>query len=162
MERYYSTYRIRQQILYAIVEQDVTIYHELKRILFETKLLNWSGELYREFRTAFPIDMKNAQVSYEVPFGTVKVGLDEIKTAGERYAPLCKDVHPRAIIDWISASDEEMSITLSSSVAAADWIDPTSDNANPVLQHFCLPAELPVTGKEMNIHRVVITIITTF
>ncbi len=134
----FSTYRIRQQILHAIVEQDVTIYHDLKRILFETKLLNWSGELYREFRTAFPIDMNNAQVSYEVPFGTVKVGLDEIKTAGERYTPLCKDVHPRAIIDWISASDEEMSVTLSSSVAAADWIDPTSDSVNPVLQHILL------------------------
>ena len=32
----FSTYRIRQPILNAIVEQDITIYHELKRVLFET------------------------------------------------------------------------------------------------------------------------------
>ena len=37
-----------------------------------------------------------------------RVGKDEIKTAGERYTPLCKDVHPRAIIDWISATDDEI------------------------------------------------------
>jgi alpha-mannosidase len=140
----FTTYRLKQNILYATVEQDVTIYHELKRVLFETKLLNWSGELYREFRTAFPMDMKNATVAYEVPFGTVKVGQDEIKTAGDRYTPLCKDVHPRAILDWISVSDSEISVTLSSSVAAADWIDPTSQNENIVLQHLLLASRTSV------------------
>ncbi|KAA3636552.1 MAG: hypothetical protein DWQ02_08070 [Bacteroidetes bacterium] len=135
----YTTYRLRQAVLHAIVEQDVTIFHQLKRVFFETKLLNWSGELYREFRTAFPVSMDStATIAYEVPFGTVKVGQDEIKTAGERYTPLCKDVHPRAIMDWISASDENMSIVLSSSVAAADWIDPTLNSGSPVLQHILL------------------------
>lgn len=135
----YTTYRIRQALLHAIVEQDVTIFHQLKRVFFETKLLNWSGELYREFRTAFPVNMDStATIAYEVPFGTVKVGQDEIETAGDRYTPLCKDVHPRAIMDWMSASDEKMTIVLSSSVAAADWIDPTKETGNPVLQHILL------------------------
>ena len=134
----YTTYRIKQPILHAIVQQDVTIYHELKRVLFETKLLNWNGVLYREFRTAFPIAIDNALVTHEVPFGSVKVGQDEIHTAGDRYTALCKDVHPRAIMDWISASDDDMTVTLSSSVAAADWIDPTSDNTDTVLQHVLL------------------------
>ena len=134
----YTTYRIKQQILYANVEQDVTIYHDLKRVLFETRILNWTGELYREFRTAFPIAIDNALITHEVPFGAVKVGQDEIKSAGNRYTALSKNVHPRAIMDWFSASDDEMTVTLSSSVAAIDWIDPTVDNNNSLLQHILL------------------------
>lgn len=135
----YTKYRLEQQILHAIVRQDVTLYHNLKRIYFDTSLRNWSGELYREFRTAFPVNMENPEIAHEVPFGSVRVGKDEIKTAGERYTPLCKDVHPRAIIDWISATDDEVAITLSSSVSAADWIDPTShDKGKAVLQNLLL------------------------
>ncbi|UJH68507.1 glycosyl hydrolase-related protein [Allomuricauda sp. SCSIO 65647] len=135
----YTTYRLEQQILHAIVRQDVTLYHDLKRVYFDTSLRNWSGELYREFRTAFPINMNRPEVAHEVPFGSVRVGKDEIKTAGERYTPLCKDVHPRAIVDWISATDDEISVTLSSSVAAADWIDPTGHHADKaVLQNLLL------------------------
>lgn len=134
----YVKYRLRQQIKDAIVEQDLTVYHELKQIFFDTRLLNWSGEMYREFRTAFPINMENTEISYEVPFGRVRVGKDEIQTAGERYVPLCKDVHPRSVIDWFAANDDQMSITISSSVAAFDWIDPTRENSHPVLQHILL------------------------
>ncbi|TRX60050.1 hypothetical protein FNH22_08345 [Fulvivirga sp. M361] len=134
----FTTYRIKQQILHAIAQQDITIYHKLKRVQFDNKLLNWNGELYREFRTAYPVNMKNATITYDVPFGSVQVGRDEIHTAGERYTPLCKDVHPRAIMDWISASDGDMTVTLSSSVAAADWIDPTKENDRAVLQHLLL------------------------
>lgn len=135
----FTKYRLEQKIMHAIVRQDVTLYHDLKRIYFNTSLRNWSGELYREFRTAFPIQMDNPEIAYEVPFGSVRVGKDEIKTAGERYTPLCKDVHPRAIIDWISATDDEISVTLSSSVAAADWIDPTGKNPDQaLLQHVLL------------------------
>ena len=135
----FTKYRLEQQILHSIVRQDVTLYHDLKRIYFDTGLRNWSGELYREFRTAFPINMEDAEIAHEVPFGRVRVGKDEIKTAGERYTPLAKDVHPRAIIDWISATDDELSVTLSSSVAAADWIDPTEQSGSKsVLQHLLL------------------------
>ena len=135
----YTKYRLEQKILHAVILQDVTIYHKLKRIYFNTSLRNWSGEMYREFRSAFPINMDNPEIAHEVPFGSVRVGKDEIQTAGERYTPLCKDVHPRAIIDWISASDDEVTVTLSSSVAAADWIDPTAQNTNQaLLQHVLL------------------------
>ena len=120
------------------MEQKITIYHELKQVFFETRLLNWSGTMYREFRTAFPINMDDAQISYEVPFGEVKVGKDEIKTAGERYVPLCKDVHPRSVIDWFAATDDKTRVILSSSVAAFDWIDPTSESDHILLQHILL------------------------
>lgn len=134
----FSSYRLVQNIKHAKVEQNVTIYHQLKRIQFENKLLNWDGELYREFRTAYPVAIKNSTIKHEVPFGTVEVGKDEINSAGERYTPLCKDVHPRAIIDWISANDNDICVTLSSSVAAADWINPTMDGDADLLQHVLL------------------------
>lgn len=135
----FTKYRLEQQILHSIIRQDVTLYHNLKRVYFDTSMRNWSGELYREFRTAFPVNMDNPTIAHEVPFGSVRVGKDEIKTAGERYTPLCKDVHPRAIIDWISATDDQISITLSSSVSAADWIDPTNHESDQfVLQHLLL------------------------
>jgi alpha-mannosidase len=138
----YTKYRLEQQILHSIVRQDVTLYHDLKRIYFDTTLRNWSGELFREFRTAFPINMENPEIAHEVPFGSVRVGKDEIETAGERYTPLCKDVHPRAIIDWISATDDAVSVTMSSSVAAADWIDPTGKTNSSVLQHLLLASRV--------------------
>ena len=144
----YTRYRLEQQIRHAVVRQEVTLYHKLKRLYFDTALRNWSGELFREFRTAFPLHMDSAEVSYEVPFGRVRVGKDEIKTAGERYTPLCKDVHPRAIIDWIAATDAEVSVTLSSSVAAADWIDPTGQNkGRPLLQHLLLASRVSCHGE---------------
>jgi alpha-mannosidase len=134
----FTTYRLVQDIRHARVEQKVTLYHTLKRIRFENKLLNWDGTMYREFRTAYPVAIKNSTVKHEVPFGTVEVGKDEIHSAGERYTALCKDVHPRAIMDWISANDENMCITLSSSVAAADWINPAQEGDADLLQHVLL------------------------
>ena len=139
----YTRYRLQQQVQHAIVQQEATLYHDLKRLYFDTRLRNWSGELFREFRTAFPVAMDGAEIAHEVPFGRVRVGKDEIKTAGERYTPLCKDVHPRAIIDWISATDHEVSVTLSSSVAAADWVSPTAQSGDrPVLQHVLLASRV--------------------
>lgn len=134
----YSTYKMEQEIKHARVEQKVTIYHQLKRIQFENRLLNWDGTLYREFRTAYPVAIKNSTVKHEVPFGTVEVGKNEINSAGERYTPLCKDVHPRAIMDWISAGDDDICITVSSSVAAADWINPAQEGDADLLQHVLL------------------------
>ena len=104
------------------------LYHQQKRIDFETALLNWEGELYREFRMALPLNMTDAQVAYEVPFGVVEVGKDEMGgAAGERYKTACKDFHPRGIENWIGASNNEFGVTMSSTVAVADWIDPTDN-----------------------------------
>jgi alpha-mannosidase len=142
----YSTYTLEQEIKHARVEQKVTIYHQLKRIQFENRLINWDGTLYREFRTAYPVAIKNSTVKHEVPFGTVEVGKNEINSAGERYTPLCKDVHPRAIMDWISAGDDDIRITVSSSVAAADWINPTQYGDADLLQHVLLASRTSCHG----------------
>lgn len=122
----FTSYKMRQQIRNAVVETRLIIYNNLKKIDFETSLLNWEGVLYREYRFALPFNMKNGQVSYEVPFGVLDVGKDEISgAAGERYTTRCSDVHPRGIENWIGASDDHFGVTLSTSTAVADYVDPT-------------------------------------
>jgi alpha-mannosidase len=51
----------------------------------------------------------------------------------------CKDLHPRGIENWISASGDEFGLTLSSSVVAMDYIDPTDKGlTNTILQPVLL------------------------
>ncbi|MFC2123582.1 glycosyl hydrolase-related protein [Bacteroidota bacterium] len=132
----YIRFRLRQQILHAVVEQELTMYNDIKRIDIETDIKNWEGVLYREFRMALPIDMKDGQVSYEVPFGILDVGKGEIEgAAGERFSQICAEVHPRGIMDWIAVNNDKFGVTMSSSVAVADYIDPTdSPSENTILQ----------------------------
>ncbi len=129
-----------EELEHLKVEVRLVVYNSIKRIDIETALLNWDGTPYREFRLAFPLNMKEAQVSYEVPFGVVRVGKDEVSgSAGERYITSCKDVRPRGIMNWIGASDENFGVTISSSVAVADYIDPTDEPVEgPVIQPILL------------------------
>jgi alpha-mannosidase len=122
----YNSFEMRQKIRNAVIRTKLIIYNDLKKIDFETSLLNWEGLLYREFRFALPVNMKDGKISYEVPFGVLEVGKDEIAgAAGERYITNCADVHPRGIENWIGASNDRFGVTLSSSTAVADFIDPT-------------------------------------
>lgn len=131
----YIVYKIRQPIRNAVVESSVKIYKSIKKIDFDVALLNWEGVLYREFRFILPLNMANGQVAYEVPFGVLEVGKDEIAgAAGERYTTICSEVHPRGVENWIGASDADFGVTMSTSTAVADYIDPTglADGALPL------------------------------
>jgi len=130
----FTSFKMRQVIRNAVVETHLKVYKELKKIDFETALLNWEGVLYREYRFALPLNMKNGQVAYEVPFGVLEVGKDEIDgAAGERYITKCSDVHPRGVENCIGASDDRFGVTLSTSTAVADYIDPTGLSAGSLL-----------------------------
>jgi alpha-mannosidase len=50
-------------------------------------------------------------------------------------------------LDWISATDDELTVTLSSSVAAADWIDPAGENGAALLQHVLLASRTSCHGQ---------------
>ncbi|MCK5464720.1 MAG: alpha-mannosidase, partial [Bacteroidales bacterium] len=130
----FSAWTRRSELPYAVVEQKIILHHGLKRIDFEISLLNWEGVLFREFRMALPLKMDEGQVAYEVPFGVVEVGKDEMEgAAGERYQVPAKDLHPRGIENWIGASDNSFGVTLSSSVAVADYYDPTDNPVSTVI-----------------------------
>ncbi|MEN8227822.1 MAG: glycosyl hydrolase-related protein [Bacteroidota bacterium] len=136
----FTSFIMRQSINHAVIEQEITFYNDIKKVDFLVGVLNWEGILYREFRMALPLNMNEGEVSYEVPFGTVTVGKDEMEgAAGERYDTPCVEIHPRGIENWISASNSDFGVTMSSSVAVADWIDPTDNPvSNQVLQPLLL------------------------
>ncbi len=145
----FSSWTKRTKLPYTVIQQKIILYHKIKKIDFEIDLLNWEGILYREFRMAIPLKMEDGQVTYEVPFGVVEVGKDEMEgAAGERYNVPAKDLHPRGIENWIGASNKSYGVTLSSSVAVADYIDPT-DNQNPntILQAVLLASRRSCHGE---------------
>jgi len=133
----YTAFRYRQPVKYAVVEETIIIYNQKKRIDFEIDLKNWEGKLYREFRAAFPLNQSNSKITYEVPMGVVEVGRDELpEAAGNIYNTDCRLIHPRTLVDWVNASGNDFGATISSSVIAFDYLDPTT---NPVSKTLIQP-----------------------
>jgi alpha-mannosidase len=109
----------------ATVRLELYAYRKSKRLDFDIQILHWAGEKNKEFRMALPVNIPNAQVAYEVPYGVLEVGKDEIE--GEPfqgwYSRPARDIHPREVQDWISASDGKVGVILTSSVAVVDYLD---------------------------------------
>jgi len=145
----YQSVELVQNIKHATVKQKIILYHQVKKIDFQLSLLNWDGIQFREFRLAFPVKMKDAHVTYEVPFGKVEIGKDEMPGApGERYLVKASDIKPRSILNWISVCDDEIGITFSSSVAAWDYQDPTDKPVDyPMLQPILLASRRSCHGQ---------------
>lgn len=117
---------IEQKLEHCFYRQIMTIYKNIKRIDFDVEILGWDGTEYREFRLAFPLNADKGIVTYEVPFGAVTVGKDEIPgAAGERYVQKASEVRPREVQNWISASGDQFGVTLGVSTAVCDFSDPT-------------------------------------
>ena len=143
-----TVFALEHSFSHCSVSEILTVFKAIKRIDLDVDLLHWDGTKYREFRLAFPMNMKNAKVTYEVPFGKVTVGQDEIPgAAGERYVQPASQVHPREVQDWIGASDDKFGFTMSSSVAVCDYIDPTDDPVDyPILQPLLLASRRSCHG----------------
>ncbi len=131
--------------LHCTVRQRVIVYNQIKRIDFEADLLGFDGFRSREFRMAFPLNMDQAQIAYQVPMGVVEVGKTELKRAPgfskpeQIYSTPCPEIHPREVQDWFSASEGTASVMFSTDVAVFDYIDPTSNPvSSPVLQPLLL------------------------
>lgn len=122
----YISLKMRTPIRDAVIEQTLRVYHHTKKIDMDVDILNWNAVLYREYRMMWPIIFNKPSLSYEVPFGALTVGKDEMPgAAGERYyMENCKQ-RPRSIGNWMSVAGDKCAVTLSSSVAVADYIDPT-------------------------------------
>jgi alpha-mannosidase len=121
----FTEFRYRQPVRFAVIEESIVFWKEIKRIDFNIDIRNWQGILYREFRAAFPLKMDSPEITYEVPMGTVTVGKDELKgAAGNNYPTECRLIHPRTMTDWVSMSDDRYGATLSSSVIGFDYLDP--------------------------------------
>ena len=110
-----TTFRIEGTLLNSPTAQTISLYAGLPRIDLETRL-NWNGEKAIQVNAAFPFQLNNARVTYEVPFGDVEYGKEN---------PAAKACHPtvRAANNWIDLSNDEMGITLATEVTPFDLKD---------------------------------------
>jgi len=148
-----AAFALEQKLTNCTIRQKLIVYHGLKRIDCEAAIISWTGDPYREFRLAWPLNASQAAISYEVPIGVVQVGKDEILGAagfayGEvDYSQPCKDVRPREVQNFINASDGNVGVTMSSSVSVCDYVDPTSNPVQyPMLQPILLASRKSCHG----------------
>ncbi|MEN3360788.1 MAG: alpha-mannosidase [Mycobacteriales bacterium] len=116
----------------ARVRNTYTLYRDLPYLDLRVDVLGWTGEHGRELRLCFPFAGADGAttVRYEVPFGSVTAGVDEIEDFG--------DMRPREVQSWIQAADGQRSLTLSGSVAVYDWLDVVPGRGGTVLQAILL------------------------
>jgi alpha-mannosidase len=149
-----KSWEFTQQTKFATIRQKITLFEHLKQIEFNVDILGFSGEHYREYRMAFPLNQSQSKIAYEVPMGVVEVGKDEIKGAAgyskpdQIYSTECVKVHPREVQDWFNSSSNNVFVNISSSVAVFDWIDPTDlNNPNTILQPVLLASRKSCHGE---------------
>lgn len=150
----FTVYENIQQTKNANIIQKIKFYHLLKKIDVDVTLQNFNGEHNRQYRIAFPLNMHENNISYEVPMGILNVGKDEMKTIpggwawGGSYTNHPVDTHPREIQNFMSASGNGFGFTMSSCVAVGDWIDPSREQADyPILQGVLLSSHKSCHGE---------------
>jgi alpha-mannosidase len=142
-EAYFSNFALRQRF---------HLYDELDRIDIDVEILKWDGAKSRELRVAFPLNLDEARLSYEVPFGTVEMGKDELDVsllpsrADSQFFPENYGgdhaLAFREAINWIDASSPNFA--RAGCLAASDstvhiFRDETDTPVSyPVLQHVLL------------------------
>ncbi|HUZ47662.1 MAG TPA: glycosyl hydrolase-related protein [Terriglobia bacterium] len=128
------------------------LYHQLDRVDLEVELVDWDGTKARELRVAFPMNLEDACLSYEVPFGTVELGKDELdftqlpSNIDSQFQPaIYGGDHPlayREAINWIDASARRYQgrgCMAASDMTVHLFRDETANPvAYPVLQHVLL------------------------
>lgn len=140
-----SVWETSQAFSHCTARLRVILYADIKRIDVETDLLGWDGTIYREFRLAFPLNLKNGKVVYEGTMCAVEVNKDEPKGAagfsypGVDYNQPYNLVRPREIQNWFAGYDSTGVVMITSDVMGMDYIDPTTDPVSyPVLQPVLL------------------------
>ncbi|MBI2302883.1 MAG: hypothetical protein HYU66_28585 [Armatimonadetes bacterium] len=120
--------------------QEITLYHALKRVDLSTEL-EWDGSRRRELRLAFPLRQPaGAQVSYDVPFGVVEVGRNEMGST-----------MPREVQNWMDVSGEQGGVTLAvGATCLNEFRDQTTNPLpGPMLQPvlLCTLLDLEIPGQ---------------
>jgi alpha-mannosidase len=147
-------YQLEQPLADTTVRQRLVVWNAIKRLDCEVDLQDFNGKLWREFRMALPLAADQPQINYEVPFGVVQIGRDEIPMngghayGGLNYSQQCRDIHPREVQDFVDASDSLGGLTMSSSVSVFDWIDPTTNApSGTLLQPVLLASRKSCNGE---------------
>lgn len=151
----FTRFECETSTAFAVIRQEITFWHDERKIDFDVTLENFTGEHNRQYRIAFPLNMHGERtVNYEVPMAVAQVGRDELGIQpggwawGGTYVHHPADTHPREILNFISASGNGFGVTMSSCVAVADWIDPSREAASyPVLQGILLSSHKSCHGE---------------
>lgn len=129
----------------AEIIQRIIVYHQLKKIAFEFKIPHWEGLKNRQLRFALPMNSDEASISYDVPMGVSTVGESELKMRPGgwgwygTYRQKPQEIHPREVLNFVSANSNDFGLTMSSTISVFDWIDPTVDAVSyPVVQAIML------------------------
>jgi alpha-mannosidase len=149
------------------VSFQLALFNELKRIDLTCVMRDCDETEARQIRLAFPMNANFQNVAYEVPFGKVEIGTDEIQRQLAFEVKLTKEqqaeidgwrktdlerwkrwrransgktpVRPREIQNWIYAGDGKAGVTIGSSAIAWDYMDTSAAPADyPVLQPVLL------------------------
>jgi len=149
-----TVYGLEQPMKNVTVRQRMVLWHQLGQLDCEVDLKEFNGEFWREFRMALPLALNKPQIAYEVPMGVVEIGKDEIPTTGGHayggvvYDQQCRDIKPRAVQNFVDASDALGGLTMSTSVSVFDWQDPTDEaNKATLLQPVLLASRKSCHGK---------------
>lgn len=131
----------------------IAMYKDIKKIDVEVDLNGYVGENWREYRLAFPVAATQKDITYDMHFGAIEVGKDEMegKAGNENLQPTynvaCTGVHPREVQDWFCASGNNQALTIASDVAIFDWIDPTNTSSDSyILQPVLLSSRKSCHG----------------
>ena len=91
-------------ILDAPVVQEIILYDALARVDFVTRI-DWRGTRHTQVRLAYPFNVPGGSMTYEVPFGAVRLGEDEL--------PGSYDGPNRFVQKWIDLSNQDYGLTFS-------------------------------------------------
>jgi alpha-mannosidase len=108
------------QFAHFRLRETFRLYPRLDRVEIDVEVRNWDGAPSRELRVAFPINLpRDFRLSYEVPFGTVEMGKDELD-----FSLLPPRVHC-PFISAVDGGDRPLPFR-----EAINWIDASSDRFN--------------------------------
>ena len=135
------------QTNHSIVSLHLVIFAEIKRLDLRVQVDAWDSAFGFANRIAFPVRSSSSNVTYAVPFGVVRVGLDEAENGADdvwlqRPGPEVPQferawaIHPREVSDWIHAEGDGVGVMISSSVGVFDFSDCSGryPGTQPVLQ----------------------------
>ncbi|MGB3152163.1 MAG: glycosyl hydrolase-related protein [Maribacter sp.] len=150
----YTEFKNGAKFKHSKINQRIRVFHQEKKIDFFVDLIDWDGTHNREFRFALPLNMDNARIKYEVPLAIAEVGKTEMKNAplgwawGGTYDQKPVTIHPREVMNFIAAENDDFTVTMATDVALADWIDPTREAVDyTVLQGILLASHKSCHGE---------------
>lgn len=140
-----------------VLEQDIIIYHQIKKIEVNVRIEAWDGTMYKEIRVNVPYKPEMTTLSYAIPLGILKIGKDEVNKAigmdmfvddGKTvyYPTPCREIHPREVQSWISISKPKYSILLGCPDTPTFDFDQKAGLVQPILlasRHSCQPNANP-------------------